>query len=170
MQAQCRELLAATDTAQKHQKDVHAAVKTAEDLRTNLAILVNEENSLKTSIQRSRDTLQEHKETIKKYQAIAESLICCEEAMKISAITAFCERKSECARVNAIQEESQLPFFMCFHCKKEYGSIADGFRCIQCDGCNAWQCLRCAGLNDDSFTQYSVSRKKFYCPSLGCKV
>ena len=168
MQAQCRELLAATDTAQKHQKDVHAAVKTAEDLRTNLAILVNEENSLKTSIQRSRDTLQEHKETIKKYQAIAESLICCEEAMKISAITAFCERKSACASVNAIQETAA--FRLCFHCKQEYGSIAAGFRCIQCDGCKAWQCLGCAGLNDVSFMQYSESRNKFYCPSLGCKV
>ena len=117
-----------TDTAQKHQKDVHAAVKTAEDLRTNLAILVNEENSLKTSIQRSRDTLQEHKETIKKYQAIAESLICCEEAMKISAITAFCERKSACASENAILETTPIRLY--FHCKQEYGSIAAGFRCI----------------------------------------
>ena len=161
MQAQCRELLAATDTAQKHQKDVHAAVKTAEDLRTNLAILVNEENSL-------IGILKEHQATIKEYQAINESLICCEEAMKISAITAFCERKSACASENAILETT--PIRLCFHCKKEYGDIATGFRCIQCDGCKAWQCWRCAGLNDDSFMQYSESRNKFYCPSLGCKV
>ena len=161
MQAQCRELLAATDTAQKHQKDVHAAVKTAEDLRTNLAILVNEENSLK-------GILKAHQATIKEYQAINESLICCEEAMKISAITAFCERKSACASENATLETT--PIRLCFHCKQEYGSIAAGFRCIQCDGCKAWQCWRCAGLNDDSFMQYSESRNKFYCPSLGCKV
>ena len=161
MQAQCRELLAATDTAQKHQKDVDAAVKTAEDLRTNLAILVNEENSLK-------GILKAHQATIKEYQAINESLICCEEAMKISAITAFCERKSACASENAVLETT--PIRLCFHCKQEYGSIAAGFRCIQCDGCKAWQCLGCAGLNDDSFMQYSESRNKFYCPSLGCKV
>ena len=162
MQAQCRELLAATDTAQKHQKDVDAAVKTAEDLRTNLAILVNEENSLK-------GILKAHQATIKDYQALNESLICCEEAMKISAITAFCERKSACASENAILETT--PIRLCFHCKQEYGSIAAGFRCIQCDGCKAWQCLGCAGLNDESFMRYSgESRNKFYCPSLGCKV